>query len=247
MQDPPPEPPRLLDAGDGGLVVELGSDIDEAVNRRVIGLGEALDALALPGVQEVVPTYRSLLILFDPLEMPRARLREHVLALWPPPAAGGRKHARWRVPVLYGGEHGADLEEVARRHGLTPEAVVALHAGAEYRVYMIGFAPGFAYLGGLPAAIHTSRRSDPRPRTPPRSVSIGGQQSAVSPPLEIPSGWHLLGQTPVRSYDPRRAEKPFLFEAGDTIRFAPIAAEEYRALCAAAEAGVEVAVREDAP
>lgn len=241
-----PATPRFLDAGEGGLVVELGETISEAINVGVIALGDALGALALPGVQELVPTYRSLLVLFDPLELPRATLREHVLALWPPRPLAARRHARWRVPVRYGGEAGVDLDFVAATHGMAPDEVVALHAGADYRVYMIGFAPGFAYLGGLPEAIHTSRRHDPRMKTPSRSISIGGQQTAISPPLEIPSGWHLIGRTPVRSYDPRRTDRPFLFEAGDAIRFEPVGAAEYREMCAAAEAGEDVAVREAA-
>jgi KipI family sensor histidine kinase inhibitor len=236
---------RFLDAGEGGLVVELGDEISEAINARVVALADALGALALPGVQEIVPTYRSLLVLFDPLALPRATLRAHVASLWPVEHAAGRRHARWRVPVLYGGEHGVDLESVAALHGLTPDEVVALHSGADYRVYMLGFMPGFVYLGGLPAAIHTGRRHDPRLRTPVRSISIGGIQAGISPPIEVPSGWHLLGQTPVRSYDPRRAERPFLFEAGDSVRFEPVTEAEYNAMCAAAEAGEVVAVREE--
>ncbi|MBB3773629.1 KipI family sensor histidine kinase inhibitor [Angulomicrobium tetraedrale] len=243
-------PPRLLDAGESGLVVEFGDAIDEQVNREVIALADALDALPLAGIREVVPTYRSLLVLFDPLVLSRETLRARVLALWPPRADGrqshGTRHGIWHVPVAYGGEHGVDLDHVARLHGLSTREVVDLHSGAEYRVYMIGFAPGFAYLGGLNEAIHTSRRTDPRLKTPPRSVSIGGRQAAVSPPLEIPSGWHLLGQTPVRSYDPARAERPFLFAAGDTIRFTPIPHAEYAALCRAAEAGEIVAEWEPA-
>ncbi|CAA0086049.1 Kinase A inhibitor [Starkeya nomas] len=237
----PADAPRLLDAGDGGLVVEFGDAIDEGVNRQVIALADALDARALPGLREVVPTYRSLLVLFDPLALSRRALRDEVLALWPPQAGASEHKGCWRVPVIYGGEHGIDLDHVARLHGLTTQEVIDLHAGAAYRVYMIGFAPGFAYLGGLPEAIHTSRRSEPRLKTPPRSISIGGRQTAVSPPLEIPSGWHLLGQTPVRSYDPRRTGRPFLFAAGDTIRFAPVAPADYGALCRAAEAGEIVA------
>jgi KipI family sensor histidine kinase inhibitor len=241
MHEDPPAMPRLLDAGDGGLVVELGSAISERTNRLVIALGDALGGLALAGIIEIVPTYRSLLILFDPLALPRATLRDEIGKLWPPRLAASKREGYWRVPVLYGGEHGVDLEGVARTHKLMPEEVVALHSGAEYRVYMIGFAPGFAYLGGLPEAIHTSRRTDPRLKTPPRSISIGGQQTAISPPLEIPSGWHLIGRTPVRSYDPRRTEKPFLFAAGDIIRFTPVTPGDYRDMCALAEAGAEVA------
>ncbi|MDQ0474581.1 5-oxoprolinase subunit PxpB [Labrys wisconsinensis] len=237
--------PRFLDAGDGGLVAEFGDEIDAALNERVMALDAALAARGLPGVTETVPTYRSLLVLFDPLVLPREQLVREILALRPAPRGAGRSRSRWRVPVCYGGECGVDLEHVAGLHGLTPDEVVALHAGAEYRIYMIGFAPGFAYLGGLPERIHTSRRTDPRLKTPPRSISIGGRQAAVSPPLEIPSGWHLIGQTPVRSYDPGR-ESPFLFEVGDAIRFEPVDAAAYREMLAAAEAGEPVAVREDA-
>ncbi|MCK0207378.1 5-oxoprolinase subunit PxpB [Starkeya koreensis] len=244
-----PAAPRLLDAGEAGLVVEFGDAIDEALNRRVIALADALEARALEGVRELVPTYRSLLVMFDPLVLAKARLREEIAALW----ATGEDRAGedaprgvWHVPVLYGGVHGVDLDAVARLHGLTTDEVIALHAGATYRVYMIGFAPGFAYLGGLPEAIHTSRRSDPRLKTPPRSISIGGRQAAVAPPLEIPSGWHLLGQTPVRSYDPARTARPFLFTAGDALRFVPVSPAEYEALCRAVEAGEAVAERKEA-
>ena len=206
--------PRFLDAGDTGLVVELGSEIDPAVNDEVVALADALSARALPGVTEAVPTYRSLLVIFDPVALDRSALKREILALWPPDRSAARAHTHWRVPVHYGGELGVDLEAVAAVHGLTPEAVVALHAGGKYRVYMVGFAPGFAYLGGLPERIHTSRRPSPRMKTPPRSVSIGGQQAAIAPPLEVPSGWHLLGQTPVRSYDPKRSRAPLPLRRG---------------------------------
>ncbi|QIB33573.1 5-oxoprolinase subunit PxpB [Ancylobacter pratisalsi] len=249
MNPSSPAFPRLLDAGESGLVVEFGSDIDAAVNERVIALDRALARHPVAGICETVPTYRSLLVLFDPLVIARAALAAHVLAcesaLEQAPT-GAEAGTLWRVPVLYGGAHGVDLEAVAQQHGLSPEALIALHSGALYRVYMIGFAPGFAYLGGLPEAIHTSRRTDPRPKTPERSISIGGRQAAISPPIEVPSGWHLLGQTPVRSYDPARAQ-PFLFAAGDRIRFAPIDAPTYRDMLAAAEAGEIVASRESAP
>ena len=239
--------PRFLDAGDGGLVVEFGDAIDEATNRAVVALADALDAQAIPGLVETVPTYRSLLLLFDPAALARRRLVERVEQAWPPSAGTAAAATLWHVPVLYGGEHGADLRAVADLHGLDETEVVRLHAGAQYRVYMIGFAPGFAYLGGLPERLHTGRRQDPRPSVPPRSISIGGQQAAVGPPLAIPSGWHLLGQTPVRSYDPARTARPFLFAPGDAIRFEPIGAGDYDRLCAAAEAGELVARQEPSP
>jgi 5-oxoprolinase (ATP-hydrolysing) subunit B len=247
-------PPRLLDAGDGGLAIEFGDDIDDDVNRRVVALASAVEALGLAGLREIVPTYRSLLLIYDPLTLAPDRLRDEAGRLLRSMGERGgdgadgqaleESSALWRVPVLYGGEHGLDLDAVAAAHDLSAAEVIALHSGVVYRVHMIGFFPGFAYLGGLPEALHTGRRCDPRPRTPPSSVSIGGRQAAVSPPIAVPSGWHLLGQTPVRSYDPARQERPFLFKAGDRIRFAPISAGEYERLRRAAEAGEIVAERE---
>lgn len=241
-----PDRPRCLPAGDAGLVVELGDTIDAQVNDAVVALAAALEGRGLTGIREIIPTYRSLLVQFDPVVLPRRDLLAAVEECWPPPPLPEASRSHWRVPVLYGGEAGLDLPAVAALHGLTEDEVVRIHSGAAYRVYMIGFAPGFAYLGGLPGRIHTSRRTDPRPATPPRSISIGGQQAAISPPLPIPSGWHLLGRTPVRSYDPARSALPFLFAPGDMVRFEAISQLDYDALCAAAEAGDIVAVRERA-
>lgn len=239
--------PRLLDAGDCGLVVEFGDTIDEAINARVLRLDAAFAQARLDGVRETVPTYRSLLILFDPQRLRRRTLHQAVLSMLPHLDADGPASStrHWHIPVLYGGASGEDLETVAALHGLTTDEVARLHAGADYRVYMIGFMPGFAYLGGLPEAIHTSRRTTPRQKTPPRSISIGGKQAAVSPPIEVPSGWHLLGRTPVRVYDPRRAEQPFLLKSGDRVRFERIGQREYDRLCRAAEAGEIVAELEE--
>jgi KipI family sensor histidine kinase inhibitor len=238
--------PRFLDLGDRGLVVEFGDTIDEAINACVLRLDAAMARSAIDGVLETVPTYRSLMILFDPQRLRRRELREAVLGILSNPAVDGPDAStrHWRLPVLYGGASGQDLEAVASMHGLTTGEVIALHAGADYRVYMIGFMPGFAYLAGLPPAIHTGRRTNPRQKTPPRSISIGGKQAAVSPPLEIPSGWHLLGQTPVRVYDPSRTDQPFLLASGDHVRFEPVAAPEYERLCKEAEAGGIVATLE---
>ncbi|WP_051660946.1 5-oxoprolinase subunit PxpB [Bosea sp. 117] len=237
--------PRFLPAGDAALSVELGDAIDETINARVVALEEALAARHVAGVIETVPTYRSLLVLFDPLVATHAGIAAAVRELWPPPerAAGARR--LWRVPVCYGGEMGADLDFVARAHDLTTDEVVALHTAPTYRVYMIGFAPGFAYLGGLDERLVTSRREVPRPKTPPGSISIGGRQAAVSPPMEVPSGWHLLGRTAARSYDPRR-EQPFLFGPGDLICFHAVDAAGHAALIRAAEAGEEIVAPEEA-
>lgn len=235
--------PKFLSAGDRALTVELGDSVNEATNAMVVALDNALLAQAIPGVVEMVPTYRSLLIMFDPSLISKQALRQRVLSCWPPDAAAASRYRRWTIPVLYGGEAGEDLEYVASVHGLSSDEVVRLHSAAEYRVYMIGFAPGFAYLGGLPERLHTSRRLEPRLRTPASSISIGGEQAAVWPPIEIPSGWHLLGRTPVKTYDPLRRE-PFLLAAGDRVVFAPISAQEFTTLSAAAEGGDPVATAE---
>ena len=238
--------PRFLDAGDCGLVVEFGDGIDAAVNARVLRLDAALSAMS-DGIRETVPTYRSLLVLYDPRRLRRHALKDRITRLLQDSGnedfAG--PHRIWHIPVCYGGLHGEDLDAVAALHGLSSDEVVRLHAGAVYRVYMIGFMPGFTYLGGLPEAIHTSRRTTPRQKTPPRSVSIGGKQAAVSPPMAIPSAWQMLGQTPVHVYDPRRADRPFLLASGDHVRFEPVKETEYERLCAFAESGETVAQLEE--
>ena len=222
-------------------MVEFGDTIDADVNARVLALDQALADNPPPGFVEAVPTYRSLLVTFDPVVLGRVELQALLSEIAGRPPAETVAGTRWRVPVRYGGEHGRDLNEVAAGHGLSPDALVALHAGADYRVFMIGFAPGFAYLAGLPERIHTSRRAEPRLETPPRTISIGGQQAGVAPPIPLPSGWNLLGRTPVRSYDPARGGRPFLFAPGDRIRFVPIGDGDFERLSRAAEAGAIVA------
>ncbi|MSP50258.1 MAG: 5-oxoprolinase subunit PxpB [Alphaproteobacteria bacterium] len=219
---------RLLPAGDTALTVEFGDAVDPRINARVLSLDRALEAAAIPGVIETVPTYRSLQIHFDPDRLDAAALGPAVVRLAatlddePPP---GRT---WTVPVSYGGEHGIDLEQVAERTGLAAEGVIARHLAGDYRVYMIGFQPGFAYLGGLDARLHLPRRETPRLKTPAGTVSIGGIQAAVAS-IEAPSGWHLLGRTPVRAFDPARSE-PFLFRVGDRVRFERVTADGYTQL-----------------
>ena len=147
----------------------------------------------------------------------------------------------WQVPVAYGGEHGIDLAEMAAERGITEAELVRRHAAPTYRVYMIGFQPGFAYLGGLDPALAKPRRTDPRPRTPAGSISIGGVQTAVAS-VEAPSGWHLIGRTPALPF--RLGRDPvFLFQAGDSVRFEPISPEAVEALATLATAGEPVAER----
>jgi len=226
--------PRVLPCGDTALAVEFGEAIDPAVNACVLAL-DARVAQGIPGVVETVPTYRSLLVHYDPVVTDFDTLGATLSALsadLPDTPAEGRL---WRIPVVYGGAFGVDLEAVSARHGLAPADLIARHAAPIYRVYMIGFVPGFAYLGGLDPSLATPRRDVPRARTPAGSISIGGAQAAVAS-IEAPSGWHLLGRTPVRSFMPDR-EPPFILNAGDRVTFEPVPAERWDALDRAAAAG----------
>jgi KipI family sensor histidine kinase inhibitor len=226
--------PRVLPCGDTALAVEFGEAIDPAVNACVLAL-DARVAQGIPGVVETVPTYRSLLVHYDPDVTDFDTLGATLSALsadLPDTPAEGRL---WRIPVVYGGAFGVDLEAVSARHGLAPADLIARHAAPIYRVYMIGFVPGFAYLGGLDPSLATPRRDVPRARTPAGSISIGGAQAAVAS-IEAPSGWHLLGRTPVRSFMPDR-EPPFILNAGDRVTFEPVPAERWDALDRAAAAG----------
>jgi KipI family sensor histidine kinase inhibitor len=230
---------RILQAGDQALVVEFGDAIDAGLNGLVQALDRRGAAAGIDGVIEAVPTYRSLMIVYDPLRIGSAALRKRIEKLVPKSAAADAPTRRWTIPVAYGGAHGLDLEDVARAHGLSSGEVIALHSGAEYRVFMIGFSPGLSYLGGLPERLHTPRRTSPRLKVPPSSVAIGGIQAAVFS-VEIPSGWHLLGRTPENLFDLRRAQ-PFLLGAGDRVRFVPISHAEYERLAAVTERGEVVA------
>ena len=234
-------PPRFLACGDAAITIEFGDAVDAGLNARVLALDAALAAEAIEGVVETTPTYRSLLVHLDPLRLDRGALIARIEALCRDLRPAATMARRWRVPVVYGGESGVDLDELAARHGMSAGALVERHAGVVYRVYMIGFMPGFAYLGGLDPALATPRRTEPRLTTPAQSVSIGGAQTAIAS-VACPSGWHLIGRTPARGFMPGR-DPPILYEAGDEIVFAPIEASRWDALDHAAAAGEPVAER----
>jgi KipI family sensor histidine kinase inhibitor len=222
---PSPDYPRFLPVGDAALTVEFGDAISPELNAQVVALELALAAEELNGIIEAVPSYRSLLICYDPLETSFAQLITDLRRLLAgDPRARQADAVTWTVPVIYDPPHGRDLAEVAQRLALTQEQVIALHSGAEYQVYMVGFAPGLPYLGGLPTALHIPRRETPRPRVAAGAVMIGGMQALIVP-TPLPSGWYILGQTPLRPFDPAR-DDPFLFRAGDRVRFRRIDAVE---------------------
>jgi len=230
---------RLLDAGDAAFTVEFGDAVDPsllaAVQALDAGIAREQAAGGLPGLIETMPTFRSLTVFFDPLRTGRAELIEALQPLFTaaehaPPVDG--RH--WRLPVCYDGEAGPDLDATAAATGLTPDEVVALHSGTEFRVYMLGFMPGFPFMGDLPERLRLPRRTEPRVRVPPGSVAIAGGLTAIYP-WESPGGWHLLGRCPVRLFDPER-DSPSLLAVGDRVRFAPVPTAEFRRLEAAVQA-----------
>lgn len=234
-------PARFLPLGEQGLTVELGDAIDEAVNDRVHLLAAAVRR-ELGASVEVVPTYRSLTLFFDPLAVSRGELVERVarcLRRAAGPRAAARREAPGArtvtIPVGYGGELGPDLAFVAEHSGLSPEEVVRLHGAPLYRVYMLGFTPGFPYLGGLPRRIAAPRLDQPRLKVPAGSVGIAGAQTGVYP-VESPGGWRIIGRTPLRLFDPGGPE-PFLLRAGDRLRFRAVAPAALAAIAAAVADG----------
>jgi KipI family sensor histidine kinase inhibitor len=239
MAASPITPPRLLPSGDSAVTVEFSKDIDDAANQRVLALDRALTREPIAGVTEAVPTYRSLLVHYDPVVISFDALGEKLKALAQKPAPSATKARRWRIPVAYGGEHGVDLEDVAKALGTTPDDIVARHVAGDYRVAMIGFTPGWSYLSGLEKSLQMSRRQNPRLLTPSGTISIGGVQTGVQC-LAGPSGWHLLGRTPVRTYQLHR-DPIFLLEPGDRVVFSPIDAKTFAEQDRAAEAGEIVA------
>lgn len=218
--------PTIRAFGDRGILVELGSGIDPAVNRRVQMLHRRILRESIPGVVESVPAYASLLVIFDPLRAAPAALKRLVRGLCDVADEAGDAipPKTFDIPVVYGGEGGPDLEAVAQFHGLTTDAAVRLHAGRTYRVYMIGFTPGFPYMGELPQELETPRRETPRTHIPKGSVAIAQRQTGIYPVVS-PGGWQIIGHTPVALFDPRR-ENPSLLTMGDAVRFIPVSAEE---------------------
>jgi inhibitor of KinA len=226
---------RFLSVGDRALTIEFGDAIDRGLSGEVLRLDRALRRAPPAGVVETVPTFRSLTVHYDSLGTSRADLERAITALFDRGAAADESARLWRIPVCYAGELAPDLAEVARLTGLTPAEVARLHSGVRYHVYMLGFLPGFPYMGDLPAQLALPRRADPRVRVPAGAVSIATTLSAIYP-YESPGGWHLIGATPLRFFDPRR-EPPALLAAGDAVLFDPIDEDAFAAIRHAADAG----------
>ena len=232
-------PPRLLPSGDSAITVEFSRSIDEMANQRVLALDRTLARETITGVTETVPTYRSLLVHYDPVQIDFDTLSGKLVTLALLPVPPITKMRRWRIPVAYGGEHGIDLEDVARTLKSTPENIVARHVAGDYRVAMIGFTPGWSYLSGLDTSLQMPRLQNPRLVTPAGTISIGGVQTGVQC-LAGPSGWHLLGRTAVRTYQLHR-DPIFLLEPGDAVTFSAVDAKTFTEQDRAAAAGEIVA------
>ena len=228
-------PVRILNSGDTALVVEFGDGIDRAINDRVLALRARVDAARITGVVETLPTFRSLMVHYDPLQTGAAELTATLEALLQGADSVDQARRLWRVPVCYEDDLAPDLEEVAERTGKSASEVVTLHAGTRYHVYMVGFLPGYPYMGDLPEPLRLPRRADPRVRVPPGSVAMATAMTAIYP-VECPGGWHLIGTTPIRIFD-AGIEPPALFAPGDAVEFEPIDRVAFDRLRAAASNG----------
>jgi KipI family sensor histidine kinase inhibitor len=213
--------------GDRGLLLEFGDEISPEVNEKVRRMALAIQAESIEGMIETVPTYRSLLVLYNPLILPADELKKRLIRLeeelkqtsFPDPKLT-------KIPVLYGGAYGPDLEGVARHHQISPEEVVRLHCSKPYFIYMIGFMPGFPYMGELPDTLITPRLKTPRLSVPAGSVAIAQKQTGIYP-MESPGGWQIVGRTPIKLFDPEK-DPPALLQMGDLVQFYPISEKEFQ-------------------
>jgi KipI family sensor histidine kinase inhibitor len=227
--------PRYLPAGESALVVEFGDTIDPKIHDQVLALDAAVDVAKWEGVTETVPTYRSLMIHFDPRHLTTEALADALAGLDYASTPPRTRRQLWRIPACYDAPHGEDIAEIAAGLDLPQARVIDLHLGARYRVYMYGFAPGFTFLGGLPNELTIPRRAVPRPSAPPGSLLIAGGQALIAS-CAMPTGWYGIGRTPVKMFDPRRGQI-FLTGIGDELCFERIDPAAFDAMSTAAEAG----------
>jgi KipI family sensor histidine kinase inhibitor len=228
-------PFQLLPAGDTALLVELGESIDRRVSALVLALAQRLRDARLDGLIETVPTFRSLLVHYDPLVLSAAALSRHIAELMPSLEGASQAGRLWHLPACYDRELAPDLDEVAKRTGLTAAQVIDRHSAVTYHVYMLGFLPGQAYLGDLPPELRLDRRESPRPKIPAGSLAIATGMTCVFP-LETPCGWHLVGRCPVPLWQ-KGPQPSALLSSGDQVIFTPVSLCEYERLRAKAAQG----------
>ena len=221
--------PRILPAAESSVVVEFGNEINVLINRKISGFIKRMSADPIDGILEMIPTFRSVLINYEPRKISYYTLckvlTENLANL---EADNDVTRRVIEIPVCYGGKYGPDLSFVAEHAGMSEKAVIKLHSSRPYLIYMLGFQPGFPYLGGLDPKLFTPRLETPRARIPAGSVGIGGEQTGLYP-VASPAGWQIIGTTPVKAYNPRRMPS-IPYEAGDHILFKPITEEEYLAI-----------------
>jgi len=226
---------RVLPAGDTALVIEFGDSIDRHINDKVLALAARVSQAKLDGVLECVPTFRSLMVYYDPLAMPVAALSARISELVQGLRVRENSGRVWRLPACYDPSIAPDLGEVAARTGLSPAQVVERHSAETYHVYMLGFLPGMAYLGDVAPELVLPRLVTPRLRVPAGSLGIASTMTCVYP-MDTPAGWHLIGRCPVPFLE-RRPQPMTLLTAGDRVTFAPVSLREYEQLAAQAAAG----------
>lgn len=224
------EKAKFLSSGDSGLILEVGNRISKEVNRKIRALCYCIEEMQLSEVIEIIPTYTTILVSYNPLiisyEELSKKLRDIEKSIddvqLPPPKVV-------HIPTLYGDGYSTDLKYVAEHNELTMEEVINIHSSRDYLVYMLGFTPGFPYLGGMSERISTPRLEIPREKIPAGSVGIAGNQTGIYP-IDSPGGWQLIGRTPLKLFDPKR-EPSVLLKAGEYLRFQPICKEEYEVIC----------------
>ncbi len=218
--------PRILPAAECSVIVEFGNEISGEINSLISGFTQAMNGSAA-GIIEVIPTFRSALITYDPRVLSYEKITEIINEkLQNVDVSDDESKRVIEIPVCYGGKHGPDLEFVAKNAGMTPEEVIKLHSSKAYLIYMLGFQPGFPYLGGLDPRLFTPRLESPRAQIPAGSVGIGGEQTGLYP-VASPAGWQIIGTTPVKAYNPAR-NPAIPYEAGDHIQFIPIDEATFR-------------------
>ena len=231
----------FLQCGEGALTVHLGDGIDPAINRRVTALQGAIGSAGLRGITDLIPAYADLTVCYDCTVISAKALQRQLRRLLDSLSVAGQDRRR----VCYGGDYGPDLDFVCHHSGLSAQEVIELHSAPDYLIYMLGFLPGFAYLGGLDPRLHTPRLDSPRTCIPAGSVGIGGAQTGVYP-LASPGGWQLLGRTPVSVFD-RQRQEPILYRAGNLVHFVPISPAEYEEIARAVAAGTYTVQVEEVP
>ena len=218
---------QILIEGDSSVLIVFGDRISPETNQRITSTVQLIREQRIEGIVDMIPAFVSLLINYNPLVISYDALKKRLEKILQVETKASETVKRvFEIPVCYGGEYGPDLKNIADHAGLSEEEVISIHTSCDYLIYMLGFLPGFCYLGGLDERIHTPRLDTPRLKIPAGSVGIGGSQTGIYP-MDSPGGWQLMGKTPVKTYDPQR-ETPILVQAGEYIRFVRIDEDEFR-------------------